>query len=83
MSYLSKAVVGILGFSTVVGGSLMRGHQLRMRRSEIPAVRPDDVISMKGSVLSQLSNSACPKNNTSVSRMPIRTCEDLCLKNKN
>ena len=73
MSYLSKAVVGIVGFSTVAGGSLMRG-QLRMRRSEKPAVRPDDVIRMKGSVV---YNGTCPKNNTLVSRMPKRICETL------
>jgi len=73
VSYVTKAVVGIVGLSTVVGGSLMRG-QLRMRRSEKPAVRPDDVIRMKGSVL---YNSTCPENNSSVARMPKRTCEIL------
>ena len=76
MSYLSKAVGGIVGFSTVAGDSLM-WRQLRMRRSEKQAVSPDDVISMKGPILSKLSNSAYPKNNTSVSRIPIRTCENL------
>ncbi len=73
MRYLSKAVVGIVGFSTVAGNSSMP-KKFSMKRSEKQAVSYEEVTSMKGSVL---YNSTRPKNNTSVSRMPKRICETL------